>query len=284
MSDAVAVTELTEVEANRLTQRIELKLESAANAWEGAIDLIREAYEKNAHIVLGYRSHGDYMREKFSTALSRLSIEDRRESVQELSDMGLSVRAIAPIVNASKSQVARDIAATVPHGTPEPTADSSRDVVDPTTGEVIPGEMVDASEDEFQQALLAGRADGDLSQANVTKHLKEHAQTPSGPGTRTVTSIDGKTHHVPVKKEPRRRPIRDVAYDLRYDMFKFAQRIRRFATDDRVPRNREKLLDILKSTLDDLDLACLDLEEDLKIVSGSSSTADEAAERSEVKA
>jgi hypothetical protein len=70
--------------------------------------MIREAIELRDDLALGYRSPGDYIRDRFGSALSKLGLDLRREVVRELTDAGLSTRAIAPVVGVSHMTVSRD--------------------------------------------------------------------------------------------------------------------------------------------------------------------------------
>jgi hypothetical protein len=47
--------------------------------------------------------------DRFGEALARLGIDPRREVVKELTELGLSTRAIAPIVGVDQSTVVRDL-------------------------------------------------------------------------------------------------------------------------------------------------------------------------------
>jgi N6-adenosine-specific RNA methylase IME4/transposase-like protein len=104
------VTALSRDAAERLTTRISLKLGTLADAYESVMPLIREAIDGKAHEVLGYPSIGAYAADRFGDSLTRLGVDMRRDVVGELLSAGMSIRAIAPIVGASKSTVANDIA------------------------------------------------------------------------------------------------------------------------------------------------------------------------------
>jgi N6-adenosine-specific RNA methylase IME4 len=101
---------LTKADAERLTLRISLKLGTLADTYEAVMPLIREAIDRKAHEALGYPSVGAYAADRFGDSLTRLGVEMRRDVVGELTAAGMSIRAIAPIVGASKSTVADDIA------------------------------------------------------------------------------------------------------------------------------------------------------------------------------
>lgn len=119
------VEPLERAEAERLTTRIRLRLDTIADNYVAVMPLIREAIERQAWSVLGYCGVSEYVSECFGDALSQLSTGVRREVVSELAASGMSTRAIAPVVGVSKSQVATDIQVSsaghlTPSG-PEPT-------------------------------------------------------------------------------------------------------------------------------------------------------------------
>lgn len=115
---------LSHSEAERLTMRISLKLDSLADAYMGVMPLIREAIERQAFAVLGYRSVGEYVSDRFGGALSKLAVEMRREVVRELTDAGMSTRAIAPVVGVSNKTVHQDLQV-LPQVTPQTPASPS---------------------------------------------------------------------------------------------------------------------------------------------------------------
>lgn len=95
-------------QADRRAQRIALRLETSATNFEAAMSLLRAAITEGDHFALGFRSAGDYVSERFGGKLSRLGVDLRREVVRELSEAGLSSRAIAPVVGVTDRQVRRD--------------------------------------------------------------------------------------------------------------------------------------------------------------------------------
>lgn len=103
------VEQMTAEEASSITTRISVKLDAIADNYEAVMPLIREAITRQAHVALGYRSAGEYAADRFGDALGRLGIDTRRAVVKELTEAGLSTRAIAPIVGASRETVRRDI-------------------------------------------------------------------------------------------------------------------------------------------------------------------------------
>jgi hypothetical protein len=109
-------------EAERISNRISLRLETIADNYEAVVPMIREAIERRAWEILGYRSPGEYAADRFGGAMSRLGVEFRQAVVRELSELGMSTRAIAPVVGVHHDTVASDIK-------------SAPTVGDPTVGE-----------------------------------------------------------------------------------------------------------------------------------------------------
>jgi len=96
-------------DADRRRQRIKLLLETMIQNRGKVLDLITEASESHDHIALGFKSWTDYVRTEYAGLLTRLTVEDRRETVLILSRTGLSTRAIAPIVGTNHSTIVRDL-------------------------------------------------------------------------------------------------------------------------------------------------------------------------------
>lgn len=99
---------MDEAAAERLSNRISLRLATIADNYEAVVPLIREAIERGADKALGYRSPGEYAADRFGGSLARLGIEFRQAVVRELTDLGMSTRAIAPVVGASVGTVHND--------------------------------------------------------------------------------------------------------------------------------------------------------------------------------
>ena len=102
-------TVMTVDRARHLTERIRLVAHTYAEAREKLIRLVAEAKDGNAHFALGYASWTAYLSEVLGDEPLRLARDDRREVVALLRSEGMSTRAIAPIVGASKDTVHRDL-------------------------------------------------------------------------------------------------------------------------------------------------------------------------------
>ena len=107
-ADTGEVVELDAAAAERRAERIALRLDAIADNQQAVLPMISEAIEKRDHLALGYRSVGDYVADRFGRSLAGLGIEVRRAVVRELTEAGLSSRAIAPVVGVSDRQVRND--------------------------------------------------------------------------------------------------------------------------------------------------------------------------------
>lgn len=128
---------MTVDEAERLTTRIGLKLDTLAGSYEAVMPLIHEAVEREVHQTLGYPNFTTYAVERFNGQLERLDVDVRRAVVKELEDAGLSQRAIAPIVGVTQQQISHDLKQVTndlsPESEPEPDLDDALtgDILDP---------------------------------------------------------------------------------------------------------------------------------------------------------
>ena len=195
--------------AERRAMKISLRLDTIADNFEAVMPLIREALELGDHAALGYRSPGEYVADRFGNALSRLPAVLRRETVRELTDAGLSKRAIAPVVGVSHVMVTKDRQAiaggnsVTTSAEPDYTTDEADLIVNHDTGEIL--------------------------------------DTPPSP---KVTGLDGKNYTRPAPREPKaapRRALPDQFFDAAYDLTKAVERIERLAEDDRFTQNAEKV-------------------------------------------
>ena len=168
--------DLTRNEAERLSIRISARLDTMADNYVAVMPMIREALTRQAHVALGYRSPGDYARERFGDALSKLDPAMRREVVQELTEAGMSTRAIAPVVGASFNTVARD--ARVSPDTPQ------------TPESVHGGEAVTDSGQTPEPSSRGSEAGAPAPEVQPER-VEPPAPRPA------VTGIDGKTYTRP---------------------------------------------------------------------------------------
>lgn len=152
MTAVVAVLpQMTEEGAERLSSRISARLDGIADNYVAVMPLIREALNRNAYAVLGYASHGAYIKDRFGDALGKLGVDMRREVVRELSSAGLTTRAIAPVIGVNQATVVRDIArdasaSPVRNLTPAPVASEPAVIVNESTGEIVEDAPVTVTE------------------------------------------------------------------------------------------------------------------------------------------
>ena len=196
-----------EVWARRITERIRYSAIGVRDGLEKLQTLMAEAQEGNAHELLGYASWTAYISEVMGEEPLRLARDERRDLVAWLSGQGMSTRAIAPIVGASREQVRRDIAAApdtnvspVGFSTPEP-----RPVADLFTKAPDPNETLADLPDTFEVEGMTVTRNGDVLDEPTTT---EHTFTEK---IKTVTGLDGKTYKRP---EPKPVPRGDDANKL----------------------------------------------------------------------
>lgn len=104
----ISVAPMTMAEAERITTRIDLRLSSAAENYTVGMQLIREAVEGEAWKVMGYKSPGAYIVDKFGESLAGLGFDQRQLAAKTMTDLGMSTRAIAPVLGVSQATVSRD--------------------------------------------------------------------------------------------------------------------------------------------------------------------------------
>lgn len=205
------IEQMTTVEAERITARIADKLDAIADNLEQVLPLIGEALTRRAWEALGYASPTAYVSERFAGALTRLSPEVRRPVVAQLSDAGMSTRAIAPIVGKSPRQVAYDREAGVQslHTSPDPEAPT----FDPTP--------------DWDPTPMP-------SSDRITGMDGKTYQRPA------PVTVDHDTGEI-AQTKPNRKPITDTARDIGLDLNAITDRIDRLMNDDRFDRNRDDI-------------------------------------------
>lgn len=189
--------------AERRAERITLRLDAIAENYRMVLPMIREAIEKRDDLALGYRSPGDYVSDRFGQSLAGLGIEVRRAVVGELTQAGLSTRAIAPVVGVDSATVHRDLTR-VAHATPQT---------------------------ERTEPASVGPQGGD----------REESVAPTGTPRPAVTGIDGKTYAPPAPRAAPRRALSDQFFDAAYDAAKKVESLHRLIDDDRFAQNAEKV-------------------------------------------
>jgi hypothetical protein len=203
------IEEMTHVEAERITSRIADKLDSIADNYEQVLPLIGEALTRNAWKPLGYASPTDYVSERFSGALKRLPLEVRRPVVKELSEAGMSTRAIAPVVGTTHTTVRRDLEAGGTNVPPQPRSDAE---------------------------LLAGQP--------WTPPTEPETTTRWGlPKSDKILGPDGKQYTRPEPKEhkPKAEAITSQFSSAIVDLDRVLDRFHRISTNDNFNRNKSQI-------------------------------------------
>lgn len=211
------VEPLSRADAERLTTRIRLRLDAIADNYVAVMPLIREAIERRAWDALGYSGVSAYVSECFGDALAHLGVEVRREVVRELTEAGMSTRAIAPVVGVSDRQVRYDVQKVgSPSHLPQTPAASPLGEEAGAAGQTSPE----------TPSPVAGETPGEAASR--------------GTAPRPVTGIDGKTYTRPeVDRTLRRKPLTDAYWAATYDLGKKLQTLQNLTADDRWASNKE---------------------------------------------
>lgn len=223
---ATAPALMTEREAEVITEQIVGRLDQVAENIEAVQSLMRDALQRQAHLALGYTSPTAYMRDRFEGALVNLSAALRREIVQELSDAGMSTRAIAPIFGVSQKTIVKD-SQVIPEVSPasdleEPQAQDEGEVTAPV--------------EETPRAVTADPVTGEV--------IEDEPEAP-----RVVVGLDGKNYPAPTAA-PRRRSLVDDAFTANTALWRAVEAIRSITNDDRYTRNKADILAALQPSAD----------------------------------
>lgn len=195
MGGTTSPQQMSQREARDLTSCIKATI---SIAWE----LIAKAYSERAWSALGYPSWDEYCASEFDTCRLRLPREERAVAVSSLRDSGLSLRAIQSATGISRPTIIKDLKSRVvnslPAGHPRleeidgfVSAGLINDVQD--LAEILA--MADVTDEEFEQVLAEGRAQGDLSRGNVVKLCDQRSRN-----SKPVNGLDGKTYAPRAKK------------------------------------------------------------------------------------
>lgn len=198
---------------------------------------IKSAWSGRVWLALGYDSWAEWA----DGELPGMSLPkaERQEVVAELHAEGMSVRAIASAIGASKSQVDRDVAG-VPNGTP---ADDSED----QAYRFAPVTMTPARTAALAVARAAVDSDDDIVDAEVLD-------------TPTVTiGLDGKSYTRPAPAADRRPPLTDAIDKAGWELRRRCDALLRIADDDRFKSHKEKVAPALGSHLKFAISVCQDL-------------------------
>lgn len=237
------IVDFDSASAERRAQQIETRLTAVGESFTIAMQKIREAIELRDDIALGYRSPGDYVSARFGRALSGLPVEMRREAVRELTEAGMSTRAIAPVVGVHHDTVARD-ARRVVDTTPEPQTPAPSALDAARSGQTSKPDLSPGSDDV--DAPTSAMPQGEDAPEGSAPGLEPSTATgvPASATPRpAVTGIDGKNYKRPESK-PRtspRKPLPDAFRDRLYDVNAKAESLHRLIADDRWATNAKKL-------------------------------------------
>ena len=97
-----ATEQMTEAEAKVITHQI-------IDGLENLCPLVIEAWQRRAWAALDYADWDAYVAAEFGDLLQNIPRIGRVETVKALTEAGMSIRAITPVVGMSKSQIARDV-------------------------------------------------------------------------------------------------------------------------------------------------------------------------------
>ncbi len=225
---------LTEAEARSLTGQIRSLGEGIADRVDLLVDKVRQARDGQAHVALGYKSWTEYVQNEFAGVLPRLDRQSRRELVTALTETGMSSRAIALVVGVSQSTVADDVT---------------------SSGHLL----VEATDNQFEQAITEARTDGDLSRANVEQKI-------TAIPTNNVVGIDGKSYPRPEprkERRPSRSPLPDAYGSAVFRLEKAVKSLQRLHADDRFLRSRAELKERNGRTISNAFALLMSIEGDL---------------------
>lgn len=170
-------------------------LDHAADTFETAMDRMRAAIRDRDDLALGYRSPGDYLTDRFGSRLARLGVDLRREVVRELTEAGLSVRAIATVTESSVGTV---------HNDQSQVFRTEHLLQTPVASETGAASLAEANpQDTPDEEQVTAAAAGPVSDDSTAS--TPEAETPAIPRP-PVVGIDGKTYSRPA---PAPKPVLD---------------------------------------------------------------------------
>ncbi len=169
--------------AQRRAERIRFHATNANEAMQSLLKLIAQAQELEDHVTLGYASWTAYVADVFGNEPMRLAGEVRRALSPQLSETGMSNRAIASVLGVSEGTIRNDLAGAQNYA-PEP------------AGQVLASNVAPAPTETFDaDGILIDAATGEVIEEVPT--VTEHAVTEK---VKTVTGLDGKEYKRPAPK------------------------------------------------------------------------------------
>lgn len=203
---------MTEAQARALFDSIRTAAMDAADRVENVKALIEEARDREAWRSAGYLSWTACAVAEFGGALPKLERDARRELVASLTEVGMSSRAIAPIVGVDKETVNADRRSGGRNLPPD-----AADECDPDA-EIVDAELLD--------------------------------EEPTAP--KPITGMDGKTYPKPVQQTrpaPGRSPFTGEFYEAVEKVRKAINALAKTTQDDRFTRNADQVAATYRSDL-----------------------------------
>lgn len=225
-----ALEELGHDDAQRLTERIRLSLDSVAQTWDRLASQVAEAYQRRADKALGYESWADYAQAEFGEKTASIAAPIRRELVSTLSAEGMSTRAIAPAVGVSHMTAERDI----------------KQVEHPVTPAPARARDIQVSHDGSPTPVAAPAADPEPHPSKSWSDFATAVEQQVNAQPAKVTGLDGKTYQKPKTPTPRRHSLVDDAVKASRDLAATAEKLRSIASDDRFTTNKSDIQDALR--------------------------------------
>lgn len=221
--------------ARRLTERIRLVAMTVGDNITKLKTLVAEAKESEVHVALGYASWTAYLSDVLGETPLMLERDVRRELVMELTEQGMSTRAIAPIVGVDQKTVVRDIAREA-HASPDSNVSHT-----PLGSAERAETALDASFDPTP--TLPPRDDDWIVADPQTGEVIEPVTITETHTVKTVMGLDGKTY--PTKPatphKAQRKALTDTAKDVGWELRKVAEKLQRIQEDDRFSRNKNEV-------------------------------------------
>jgi predicted XRE-type DNA-binding protein len=155
---------LTREEAVAVTGQIREAAVVFSEAWAGAEEAVRRAYEGRAWQALGYGTWEAYCQGEFSQTRLFRTVEERRDRSARLAKAGLSSRAIGALLGIGSATARRDRQLGAPDGAPDGTGGSvqGRDGKTYKTHALAKPEML-ARNLEILDALAGGRSQSEVA-------------------------------------------------------------------------------------------------------------------------
>lgn len=214
--------------ARKITERLRLQATNYQEAREKVISTLTEARDGGAADLLGYASWPAYIADVFSEEPLRLEADLRKPIAKELSEEGMSTRAIGKVLGVTPMQVSRDIHSGVTNVTPE----------DWTPFKAPEG----FKRVEVRREVIPSTPEDPGGEVSIYTEL-----VPDVPSK--ITGLDGKHYTRPEPKKPQRRALTEVARDAGWDARKAIEKIERVWEDDRFSRNKEEVAELMRGHL-----------------------------------